>query len=161
DSEVRALYERIEQSQSRAQAMQLTRMAQEVDVRELLGRVGTPTVVMHSRDNTAVSVEHGRYLSAHVPGAAFIEFPGTDHTFYLEDPEPVLIEFEAFVTGNRPQAEPDYACLTVVFADLVTSTEHLTQVGDRRWRELIDRYEREVSTRAEAHGGRVVKTTGD
>src|SRR5215470_10013743 len=147
DPEVREFYERIEQNQSRAQAMQLTRMAQEVDVRELLGRVRTPTVVMHARGNTAVSVEHGRYLAAHVPGAAFIEFAGTDHTFFLEDPEPVLIELEAFVTGNRPQAEPDYALVTVLFADLVTSTEHLTEVGDRRWRELIDRYEREVSTK--------------
>jgi class 3 adenylate cyclase/pimeloyl-ACP methyl ester carboxylesterase len=161
DPEVRAAYQRIEQNQSRAQATQLTRMAQEVDVRELLGCVRTPTVVMHSRDNSAVPVEHGRYLAAHVPGAASIEFAGTDHTFFLEDPEPVLIELEAFVTGNRPQAEPDYAFLTVVVADLVTSTEHLTEVGDRRWRELIDRYEHEVSTKTEAHGGRVVKTTGD
>ena len=161
DPEVQAFYERIEQNQTRAQAMQLTRFAQEVDVRELLGDVRTPTVVMHNRENAAISVEHGRYIAAHVPSAAFIEFPGTDHTFFLQDPEPVLIELEAFVTGNRPQAEPDYAFLTVVFADLVTSTEHLAEVGDRRWRELIDRYEREVSTKTKAHGGRVVKTTGD
>jgi pimeloyl-ACP methyl ester carboxylesterase len=161
DPEVRAYYERIEQHHSRAQVLPLARLAQEVDVRELLGRVSTPTMVMHNRGNTVVSPEHGRYLAAQIAGAKFVEFPGTDHTFMFEDPEPVLIELEAFVTGNHPQSELDYAFSTVVFTDLVTSTEHLAEVGDRRWRELIDRYEREVVAKAEAHGGRVVKTTGD
>jgi class 3 adenylate cyclase len=141
--------------------MQLTRLAQELDVRELLDQVSTPTIVMHNTGNTAIPVEHGRYLAAHIRGARLIEFPGTDQNFVLEDPDPVLIELEAFVTGNRPQTEPEYAFATVVFTDLVMSTQHLAEVGDRRWRELIDRYEREVAARTEAHGGRIVKATGD
>jgi class 3 adenylate cyclase/pimeloyl-ACP methyl ester carboxylesterase len=162
DPAVRAFYERIEQrGASRSQAMLLTRMAQEYDVRELLPRVHTPTIVMHNRDNIAVSVEHGRYLATHIPGARFVEFAGTDQLYFLEDPEPVLIELEAFVTGNRPRAPLDHAFLTILFTDLVTSTAHLAEVGDRRWRDLIDDYEREVTSTTERHGGRVIKGTGD
>jgi class 3 adenylate cyclase len=160
DSEVKAFYARIEPP-SRAQAVLITRMAQQLDVRELLGRVTVPTVVMHNRGNTAVSVEHGRYLASGIPGARFVEFEGTDHVFMLENPEPVLIELEAFVTGQRPESEPDHGFAAVVFTDLVSSTARAAQVGDRRWRELIDRYERGVTERTHAHGGRIAKTTGD
>jgi class 3 adenylate cyclase/pimeloyl-ACP methyl ester carboxylesterase len=161
DVEVKAFYARMEQSTSRAQAVQLTRMAIDVDVRDVLAGVNVPTLVMHNRDNTACPVEHGRYLAAHIPGARLVEFSGTDQNFMLEDPEPVLIELEAFVTGNRPSPRLDHGFLAVVFTDLVTSTEQLAEVGDRRWRELIDRYERDVGTKVGAHGGRVVKSTGD
>jgi class 3 adenylate cyclase/pimeloyl-ACP methyl ester carboxylesterase len=162
DSEVKAFYARLEQhGVSRAQAMLLTRMAQELDVRELLSRVTVPTVVMHNRQNTAVPVEHGRYLASEIPSARFIEFEGTDQTFMLENPEPVLIELEAFVTGQRPLSQPDRGFATVVFADLVSSTPRAAQVGDRRWRELIGRYERDLAERTLAHGGRIVQTTGD
>jgi class 3 adenylate cyclase len=160
DPEVKAFYARIEPS-SRAQAMLLTRMAQELDVRELLGRVTVPTVVMHNRSNTAIPPEHGRYLASEIPGARFIEFEGTDHVVMLENPEPVLIELEAFVTGRRPQSRPDHGFATIVFTDLVSSTARAAEVGDRRWRELIERYERDVAERSRAHGGRIVKTTGD
>jgi class 3 adenylate cyclase len=160
DPEVKALYTRIEPS-SRAQAMLLTRMAQELDVRELLGRVTVPTLVMHNRDNAAIAPEHGRYLASEIPGARFIEFEGTDHGFMLENPEPVLIELEAFVTGSRPQSRPDHGFATIVFTDLVDSTARAAEVGDRRWRELIDRYERDIAERTHAHGGRIVNPTGD
>jgi class 3 adenylate cyclase len=160
DPEVKAFYARIEPP-SRAQAMLLTRMAQELDVRELLGRLTVPTVVMHNRGNTAVSVDHGRYLASEIPGARFVEFEGTDHAFMLENPEPVLIELEAFVTGQRPGPRVDHGFATVVFTDLVSSTARAAQEGDRRWRELIDRYERDTTERTRAHGGRVLKSTGD
>jgi class 3 adenylate cyclase len=162
DPEVRAFYARLEQhGVSRAQAMLLSRMAQELDVRELLGRVSVPTVVMHNRQNAAVPVEHGRYLASEIPSARFIEFEGTDQVFHLENPEPVLIELEAFVTGHRPLSQPDHRFATVVFADLVSSTPRAAQVGDRRWRELIGRYERDIAERTRAHGGRIVRMTGD
>ena len=79
DPEVKAFYARLEQhGVNRAQAMLLSRMAQELDVRELLGHVTVPTVVMHNRENAAVPVEHGRYLASEIPSARFIEFEGTD-----------------------------------------------------------------------------------
>jgi class 3 adenylate cyclase/pimeloyl-ACP methyl ester carboxylesterase len=161
DSEVKALYIRIDGGHTRSQAMLLTQMAQTFDVRDLLAEVAVPTVVMHNRENRAIPAEHGRFLAAQIPGARFIEFEGTDHFFVLENPDPVLIELEAFVTGNRPVAQPDRTFASVMFADLVESTHRAAQVGDRRWRELVDRYERAVVERTEAHGGRVVKTTGD
>ncbi len=162
DPEVKAFYARLEQhGVNRAQAMLLAQMAQELDVRELLGRVTVPTVVMHNRQNIAVPVEHGRYLAAEIPSARFVEFEGTDQVFMLENPEPVLIELEAFVTGHRPLSQPDRGFATVVFADLVSSTPRAAKVGDRRWRELIGRYERDLAERTRAHGGRIVQTTGD
>jgi class 3 adenylate cyclase/pimeloyl-ACP methyl ester carboxylesterase len=160
DPEVKAFFARIEPP-SRAQAMLLTRMAQELDVRELLGRVTVPTVVMHSRENAAIPVDHGRYLASQIPGARFVEFEGTDHVFILENPEPVLIELETFVTGDHPQSSPDHGFATVVYTDLVNSTARAAQVGDRRWRELMERYERDVTERTRAHGGRIIKNTGD
>jgi class 3 adenylate cyclase len=160
DPEVKAAYARVEPP-SRAQSMLLTRMAQELDVRDLLGRVTAPTVVMHNRENTAIPVQHGRYLASEIPGARFIEFEGTDHAFMFENPEPVLIELEAFVTGARPQSRPNHGFATIVFTDLVNSTARAAEVGDQRWRELIDRYERDVTERTRAHGGRIVKGTGD
>jgi class 3 adenylate cyclase len=81
--------------------------------------------------------------------------------FHLENPEPLLIELEAFVAGHRPLSQPDHGFATVVFADLVSSTPRAAQVGDRRWRELIGRYERDLAERTRAHGGRIVQTTGD
>jgi class 3 adenylate cyclase len=123
--------------------------------------VTVPTLVMHNRQNAAVSVEHGRYLASEIPGARYVEFEGTDHVYMLENPEPVLIELEAFFTGQRPRSRPDHGFVTVVFTDLVDSTVFAAQVGDRRWRELIDRYERDVSERTRAHGGRIIKSTGD
>ena len=116
---------------------------------------------MHIRQNAAIPVEHGRYLASEIPGARFIEFEGTDHVFMLENPEPVLIEVEAFVTGERPRSRPDHGFATVVFTDLVSSTARAAQVGDRRWHELIDRYERDITERTRAHGGRIANTTGD
>jgi pimeloyl-ACP methyl ester carboxylesterase len=160
DPEVKAFYARIEPP-SRAQAMLLTRLAQELDVRELLGRVTVPTVVMHSRENTAIPVEHGRYLASEIPAARFVEFEGTDHMYMLENPEPVLIELETFVTGTHPQSSPDHGFAMVVYTDLVNSTARAAQVGDRRWRELMERYERDVTERTRAHGGRIIKNTGD
>src|SRR3954462_4045053 len=121
DPEVKAFYARAEPL-SRAQAALLTRMAQELDVRALLGRITRPTVVMHNRENTAIPVEHGRYLASEIPGARFIEFEGTDHVYMLENPEPVLIELETFVTGGTPHSSPDHAFAPVVYTDLVDST---------------------------------------
>lgn len=103
----------------------------------------------------------GRYLASHIPGARFVEFEGTDQNFILENPEPVLVELESFVTGNQPVSTPDHAFVTVVYTDLANSTQRVAEVGHRRWRELVDRYERDVTERTRAHGGRVIKNTGD
>src|SRR5207244_12336095 len=117
-------------------------MAQELDVRKLLVRVTAHTVVMNHSNNSAIPTGQSRYFASEIPGARFIEFEGTDHVFMLENPEPVLIELEAFVTGQPPQSRPDHGFATIVFTDLVDSTAHAARVGDRRWRELIERYER-------------------
>jgi class 3 adenylate cyclase/pimeloyl-ACP methyl ester carboxylesterase len=161
DREVKAFYEREEGTASRSQSMLITKTAQELDVRDRLGKVTVPTVVMHNTDNTALEVGHGRYIAEHIAGARFLEFAGTDHMFILEDPEPVLIELEAFVTGHQPSTQVQHGFVTVLYTDLVDSTARVAAIGDRRWRELIERYERDVDERTRVHGGRILKSTGD
>ena len=136
-------------------------MAQQYDIRERLPRVQVPTVVMHSRENTAIPVDHARYLAARISDATLVEFDGTDHAFMFENPEPVLIEIEALVTGIRPLPEPHRVFGAIVFTDLVGSTARAALLGDRVWRNVLERHDAEMATLAKQHGGRVVKTMGD
>jgi class 3 adenylate cyclase len=106
-------------------------------------------------------VGHGRYLAEHIPGAKFVELPGEDHLFYVGDTETMLGEIEEFLTGVRPLPESDRVLATVLFTDIVTSTERSAQVGDRRWKDLLDRHDILIRRDLERHRGRLVKNTGD
>jgi class 3 adenylate cyclase len=106
-------------------------------------------------------VGHGRYLAEHIPGAKYVELPGEDHLFYVGDTETMLGEIEEFLTGVRPLPESDRVLATVLFTDIVTSTERSAQVGDRRWKDLLDRHDILIRRDLERHRGRLVKNTGD
>ncbi len=162
DTDLREQFVELERrGSSRAQAVLLRSMARRFDVRVLLSRVRVPTVVMHSRENTAIPVEHSRYLAARIPDSTLIEFAGTDHAFMFQDPEPVLIEIEALVTGSRPLPEPQRVFAAIVFTDLVDSTARAATLGDRVWRNVLERHDTEMAALAARHGGRIVKTIGD
>jgi class 3 adenylate cyclase len=160
--EVREFWVNLEQqSQSPAQAMALSRIAETLDVRGLLARVEAPTLVLQTVDDAMVGAEHGRYLAAHIPGAQLVEIPGSDHVFWWESPEVVADEIETFVTGVRPPPRAERMLAAVLFTDLVGSTELAREFGDRRWRRVLDEYER-VSAEQIAHfRGRLIKNMGD
>ena len=133
----------------------------DVDVRPILGSVQAPTLVLHARGDRVVNVRHGRWLGEHIPGARYVELPGIDHLFLFTDPDVVLDEVEEFLTGVRPVAEPERVLATVMFTDIEGSTARDAELGDRRWRELLDAHHTAVRRELERFRGREVKTTGD
>jgi class 3 adenylate cyclase len=133
-----------------------------VDVRPLLPLVQAPTLVLHRRDFPLLPIEHGRYLAEHIPDARLVELPGADGPLTWEHPELSLGHIEAFLTGMRGTAAPTTRVLaTVLFTDIVSSTERAVQLGDRRWRELLGVHDDLGGRLVEQWDGRLVKTTGD
>ncbi len=137
------------------------RAMSEVDVRPLLPLVQAPTLVMHRRDLALLPIEHGRYLAEHLPNARFVELPGADGPLTYETPELILDHIEEFLTGVRQPAPTTRVLATVLFTDIVASTERASELGDRRWRELLEVHDDLGRRLVEQWGGRVVKSTGD
>lgn len=142
-------------------ALDWYRMATELDARDVLPAVRVPTLVLHRTDDRSVPVEAGRYLADHIPGARFVEFPGDDHFVYEGDADPILEEIEEFLTGVRRGPELERVLATVLFTDIVGSTERAATLGDRRWKELLAEHDALVGVELERFRGRLVKTTGD
>jgi class 3 adenylate cyclase len=132
-----------------------------VDVRSVLPAVRVPTLVLHRAGDRRVGVEHGRYLADHIPGARLVELVGEDHFFQVGDTDELLDEVEEFLTGVRRGPSPDRVLSTIMFTDIVASTEEATRRGDRGWRELLDRYDAVVDRQLRRFRGRHVKGTGD
>jgi pimeloyl-ACP methyl ester carboxylesterase len=135
-------------------------MAKDTDVRQVLGSIRVPTLVIHRRDDP-IPVEGGRYLARHIPGARLVEVPGEDHFPWVGDTEAILGEVEHFVTGARRGAEPDRILATVLFTDIVDSTRHVAERGDRDWRELLTQFQAATRRELERFRGREVDTAGD
>jgi class 3 adenylate cyclase len=133
----------------------------ERDLRGVLPSIRVPTLVLHRVGNRDIRVGHGRYLAEHIPGAKYVELPGEDHLFFVGDTETILGEIQEFLTGVRPLPESDRVLATVLFTDIVTSTERSAQVGDRRWKDLLDQHDTLIRPELERHRGRLVKNTGD
>ncbi|MEC4762643.1 adenylate/guanylate cyclase domain-containing protein [Mycobacterium sherrisii] len=138
----------------------ITRLRQS-DVRETLPRVSAPTLILH-RDNPEFSpVEHGRYLAEHIAGSRLIELPGKDALYWVGDTAPMLDEIEEFITGVRGGAAAERLLTTIVFTDIVGSTEHAALLGDDRWRDLLDNHDTIVRQELQRFAGREVNTAGD
>jgi class 3 adenylate cyclase len=132
----------------------------EIDVRALLPLIHAPTLVLHHRDFPFLSVAHARYLVEHVPDARLVELPG-ELPLWWDEPDPVLNVIEEFLVGAGRAVEPTRVLATVLFTDIVGSTARAEQVGDRRWRALLDTHDELAARLVERWGGRLVKTTGD
>ena len=142
----------------------LMRANHEIDVRHVLPAIQAPTLILHRVGDKTVPVEAGRYLAQHIPGAKYVELPGEDHLLQAFDQQTLdllIDEIEEFVTGARSAPEPDRALVTVMFTDIVSSTERAAAVGDRRWRELLDRYIGVARQQLERFRGREVDVAGD
>jgi class 3 adenylate cyclase len=154
-----AKWQRASVSPKGAQAF-LRAMA-EVDVRPVLPLVQAPTLVLHRRDFGLVSIEHGRYLAEHITGARLIELPGSDVDLIWEMPELALDAIQEFLTGVRRTVEPSRVLATVLFTDIVDSTQRAARLGDRRWRELLEVHDDLARRLVEQFAGQLIKTTGD
>jgi class 3 adenylate cyclase len=145
----------------RAAAQALLHTVLEVDLRPLLPLIQAPTLVLHRRDFHVPPVEHARFLVEQIPGAKLVEIPGADMSIIWDSPELVLDLIEEFLTGARRIPEPKRLLATVLFTDIVGSTEQASRLGDRRWRELLEVHDEVARRLVEEFGGRLVKTTGD
>jgi pimeloyl-ACP methyl ester carboxylesterase len=132
----------------------------ECDVRAILGSVRVPTLVLHRRDER-IPVEYGRYLAEQIPGARLVELEGVDHFPSVGDVESITDEVEEFLTGVRHEHEPDRVLATVLFTDIVDSTRRAVEMGDRAWRELLERHDEIVRDEIARFRGREIKHTGD
>ncbi len=132
-----------------------------VDIRSLLGAVRVPTLVLHRAGDRIAQVGASRYMAERLPQSTFRELPGDAHLPFFGDQEAVLALVQEFLTGNLPAAEPDRALLTVMFTDIVDSTARATELGDRRWRRLLDEHDAVVRANLARFRGREVETTGD
>jgi class 3 adenylate cyclase/pimeloyl-ACP methyl ester carboxylesterase len=132
----------------------------QVDVRDILGSVRVPTLVLHRRDEV-VPLEYGRELAAEIPGARLVELDGVDHWPGVGDIKSITGEVEEFLTGQRHEHAVDRVLATVLFTDIVDSTRRATQLGDQRWRELLERHDEITRAEITRFQGRVIKHTGD
>jgi class 3 adenylate cyclase len=164
DPAVREWWGRLERmGASPAMRAKLVEMFFDVDVREVLPLVQAPTLIIHRRGDRVVNIGAGRYLAEHIPGARLLELPGPDHVIWSGDTDPVLGEIEEFITGSRATAirDPERILATVMFTDVVASTERAAALGDKRWMDALDTHYALVRRELHAFGGREVKTTGD
>jgi len=142
--------------------LSLIRANYEVDVRHLLPAIRVPTLILHRAGDELVPVRTGRYLAEQIPGATYAEIPGTDH--FVVDPETqdiIADQIEEFITGERRRLEPDRVLATVMFTDIVASTQRVAEMGDGRWRELRGSWHAMMRRELAAFRGREVDTAGD
>ena len=140
---------------------QIFEMFLDIDVRAVLPTIHVPTLVLHRHGDRVVNRRAGEELAAQIPGARYVELPGIDHLPWAGDSEAVLGEVEEFLTGARSVAEPDRVLATVMFTDIVGSTERAAELGDARWRELLAAHQAAVRRELMRFRGREVKTLGD
>jgi class 3 adenylate cyclase/alpha-beta hydrolase superfamily lysophospholipase len=141
-------------------ARNLILMNSEIDVRAVLPTIRVPTLVLHRAGDRDSRAEEGRYIADHIPGARFVQLAGDDHLVSIR-PDEIVDEVEEFLTGARPAPEPERVLATVLFTDIVGSTERATELGDRRWRELLERHHSTVRRELDRFRGREVDTAGD
>ena len=140
-------------------ALQL--MNAETDVRHVLPAIRVPTLLLHSAGDRALPVAGTRYMADRIPGAKYVELPGRDHLPWGEDADAILDEVQEFLTGIRQGPEPDRVLATVLFTDIVGSTEKASALGDRRWRDLLEAHHEIVRRELGRFRGREIDTAGD
>jgi class 3 adenylate cyclase len=141
-------------------AVEFMRMGHAIDVRHVLPSVRVPTLVIHRTGDRICHIENGRYEAAHIPGARFVELPGQDHAPWVNGDD-ILAEIAEFLTGTREPGAPDRILATVLFTDLVGSTDRAEALGDRRWRALLEQHHAAVRTQLARFRGREIDTAGD
>lgn len=169
-------YRFMKYSASPGAAAALLRMNSQIDIRYVLPAIRVPTLVMYRRDarfghgaaawrqqgeDVLLPAQEGRYIAEHIPQAKLVELPGIDHLPWAGEADQVIDELEEFLTGVRRGAEPDRVLATILYADIVGSTEIAARLGDRRWRDLLERCDALVRRQLDRFRGRVVDTAGD
>lgn len=149
-------------SASPSAVVQVFQMNEAIDVRDILPTIRVPALVLHRAGDRPVNVAQGRYLAEHIPSAKFVELSGDDHLWWVGDSEAIVKEIQAFLTGEHPPPlEADRVLATVLFTDIVDSTKRAADVGDKRWKDLLDAHNGILQREIARFRGRAVRSTGD
>ena len=148
-------------SASPGAAVALLKMNTQIDIRPILPTIRVPTLVMHRTGDLDIDVGGSRYIAQQIPGAKYVELPGRDHLWFVGDTEAILGEIEEFLTGVRRAAEFDRVLATVMFTDIADSTAIAADLGDSRWRSLVESHNSLVRRELDLHRGREVDSAGD
>jgi pimeloyl-ACP methyl ester carboxylesterase len=132
-----------------------------VNTRPILSAIRVPTLILHRTGDLVIDVEHARSLARRIPGAEYVELPGTDHLIFTGDADAYLHRIEEFLTGERHVPESDRVLATILFVDIVDSTAHAEQVGDARWHQLLESFYSVARRQLERFRGREIDTAGD
>jgi pimeloyl-ACP methyl ester carboxylesterase len=154
-----ARYQR--QAASPGTAVTLLRRAFDTDARGVLSSISVPTLILHKGGDPFTGPEHGRYVAERIPGSHYVELTGVDHLFFAEDSARLVAEIQEFLTGVRDASEPDRVLATVLFADIVGSTDLAAKMGDRRWQDIIQQYYGAVRAELPRFRGTEINTAGD
>jgi len=146
---------------SPAAGIALYRMNIEIDIRNVLPSINVPTLILHRAGDRLINVENARYLATHIAGAKYVEFGGSDHLPWFGDSEAVLEQVEEFLTGVRPKMTTERVLSTILFVDIVGSTERAQSLGDARWRDLLSSFHAQVEQELGRFGGCLIDTAGD
>jgi class 3 adenylate cyclase len=133
----------------------------EIDITRVLPVISVPTQITHRRDDPAIPAPFGRYLAEHIPDANWVELSDTDHPPWLGNMDELVDAVEEFLTGAHHEAPTERVLTTVLFTDIVSSTERAAELGDARWRQLLERHDEFTAREVAAAGGQVVKSMGD
>jgi class 3 adenylate cyclase len=140
---------------------ELAAIMSDLDVRDVVDAVQVPTVVLHRTGDRIVNPEAGRWIAERIPGGRFVPLVGDDHIPFLGDADAIVDEVEEVVTGDRGASQTDHVLATILFTDIVGSTERASALGDRGWSDLLSRHHALVRSRLAIHRGREVDTAGD
>jgi class 3 adenylate cyclase len=151
----------LRQGTSPSGALELMNLYREIDIRAALPAVSAPALVLHRRDDRLIPARQGRYLADRIPDARYVELSGPDHLPTVGDHAALLDEIEEFLVGSRGAHGAERALATILFTDIVGSTETAARLGDRRWRDLLERHDAAVRRELAVHRGHEVKTMGD
>jgi pimeloyl-ACP methyl ester carboxylesterase len=147
-------------SASPGAARDLILMNSQIDTRPVLGSIHVPTLVLHRSDDRDSRLEEGRYIAERIPGARFMELPGEDHAPFV-DPDQIVDQVETFLTGREPVHAGDRVLATVLFTDIVSSTQKAAELGDTRWRQLIRQHHALIRRELVRYRGKELDTAGD
>jgi class 3 adenylate cyclase len=151
----------LRQGTSPSGAIELMNLYREIDVRAALPAISAPALVLHRRDDRLLPARQGRYLADQIPDARYVELDGADHLLAVGDQDTLLDEVEEFLVGSRGAHGVERSLATILFTDIVGSTETAARLGDRRWRDLLEHHDATVRRELALHRGREVKTMGD
>jgi class 3 adenylate cyclase/esterase/lipase len=147
---------------SPASVTALMRMNSQIDISNIVQTIHVPTLVLHRTNDVGINVSGGRFLAATIPGARYVEVPGVDHMpFVGESAAEISDAIEEFLTGSKASIVTDRVLATVLFTDIVGSTEKAVALGDRRWHDLLENHHATIRRNIARFRGRETTTTGD